>query len=276
MKNPKDGRLIRQPAVRVKAGELSEIQRTDPFKSALVAFNPNSHSKIGQPPALTIAFCIKKPICFSTLVKSDTVRSKIDGSPEMHPQRVPKYKVILLGDTGVGKTSIAKRQALNTFDFKMVPTLGAAHIRCPMMFGDRPLELMLWDTAGQERFSSLVPMYARDANVCIIVASIVSPDSCDNVLVWRSRLLDSGESPPIVVAINKMDLADGAPVTADQLRTSLSSFDSIYFVSARTGECIEQLFVEVAGLAARNKVNEQTVETPMDVEKNKKEEECGC
>jgi small GTP-binding protein len=189
---------------------------------------------------------------------------------------IPKYKVIILGDTGVGKTSIVRRQALNTFDFKMVPTLGAAHIRCPMTLGDRSLELMLWDTAGQERFSSLVPMYARDADVCIIVASIVSPDSCENVLVWRDRLLDSGEKPPVVVAINKMDLADGAPVTADQLKASLSSFTSIYFVSARTGECIEQLFVEVAGLAAANKASEQPVEMVMDVEKNKKEDGCRC
>jgi GTPase SAR1 family protein len=101
-------------------------------------------------------------------------------------------------------------------------------------------------------------MYARGAHVCIIVASIVNPDSCDNVTLWQDRLHESGESPPIVVAINKTDLLDGAPINVEELREKLSAFASIYFVSARTGDCIDQLFQDVAQLGLRGRDQEST------------------
>jgi small GTP-binding protein len=168
-----------------------------------------------------------------------------------------RFKVILLGDTGVGKTSIARRQAHGTFDFKMTPTVGASHLRATMTVGCEAVDLLLWDTAGQEQFASLVPMYARGAHVCIIVASIVNPDSCENITLWRDRLLESGEKPPIVVAVNKIDLIDGAPMDVETLKEKLASFPSLYFVSARTGDCIDQLFIDVAQLAVRGREQER-------------------
>jgi small GTP-binding protein len=160
-----------------------------------------------------------------------------------------KFKVILLGDTGVGKTSIARKQAQDTFDFKMTPTVGASHLRASVQVDHQNVDLLLWDTAGQEQFVSLVPMYARGANVCIIVGSIVNPDSCDHVQLWRDRLFNAGERPPVIVAINKIDLLEGAPLTIEAVKTKLATFPSLYFVSARTGVCIGSLFEEV-GLAA--------------------------
>jgi small GTP-binding protein len=160
-----------------------------------------------------------------------------------------KFKIILLGDSGVGKTSIARRQVQGSFEFKMTPTVGASHLRATMCVAGEAVELMLWDTAGQEQFASLVPMYARGAHVCIIVASIVNPDSCENIAAWRDRLNEAGYCPPIVVAVNKMDLVDGAPLDVTALRDQLSSFPVLYFVSARNGEGIDQLFLNVAQLA---------------------------
>jgi small GTP-binding protein len=174
-----------------------------------------------------------------------------------------RFKVILLGDAGVGKTSIARRQAHGTFEFKMTPTVGASHLRATMSVGDETVDLMLWDTAGQEQFASLVPMYARGAHVCIIVASIVNPDSCDNVALWRDRLLDSGEAPPVVVAVNKVDLLDGAPLNIEALKEKLSAFASLYFVSARTGDCVDQLFTEVAQLAVRGREGQRAPEVDL-------------
>jgi small GTP-binding protein len=161
----------------------------------------------------------------------------------------PKFKIILLGDSGVGKTSIARRQVEGSFDFKMTPTVGASHLRTTLTVGGETVELMLWDTAGQEQFASLVPMYARGAHVCIIVASIVNPESCNNVGVWRDRLSEAGCSPHIVVAVNKTDLVDGEPVDVDALKGHFSGFPVLYFVSARSGDGIDQLFLNVAQLA---------------------------
>jgi small GTP-binding protein len=183
-----------------------------------------------------------------------------------------RFKVILLGDTGVGKTSIARRQAQGTFEFKMTPTVGASHLRATMAVGSEQVDLLLWDTAGQEQFASLVPMYARGAHVCIIVASIVNPDSCDNITLWQERLLESGENPPIIVAINKTDLIDGAPVRVEVLKEKLSAFPSLYFVSARTGDCIEQLFTDVAQRAVRGREQERA--TNVDLQENTQAQGC--
>jgi small GTP-binding protein len=174
-----------------------------------------------------------------------------------------KFKVILLGDTEVGKTSIARRQAHGTFDFKMTPTVGASHLRASMTINKQEIDLMLWDTAGQEQFAALVPMYARGAHVCIIVGSIVNPDSFEHISLWRDRLFDTGERPPIIVAINKMDLLDGAPLSIEDVKGKLTEFPSLYFVSARTGDCVDHLFTEVAQLALKGK--DETQSTNVDL-----------
>lgn len=156
-------------------------------------------------------------------------------------------KVIILGDTGVGKTSLANRQCRGLFTFQITPTIGTAHLKTVVNVGDREVELKIWDTAGQEQFASLVSMYARNSKVCIMVASFVDPGSIANLEVWRDRLKATGENPPIVVAINKMDMQEGAPMTIDQIRETYGEkFPNMFFVSARTGDSVNELFVSAA------------------------------
>jgi small GTP-binding protein len=163
-----------------------------------------------------------------------------------------KFKVILLGDVSVGKTSIALRHSKNTFEFKMISTVGVDHLVSTMMVQDQAVKLLLWDTAGQEEFASLVPMYARGTQVCIIVASIVDLISLEHVPVWEERLHESGEDPAIIVAVNKTDLLEGAPTTIEKIREQLSEkYPRLFFVSARTGDSIHELFYEAALLALR-------------------------
>jgi small GTP-binding protein len=163
-----------------------------------------------------------------------------------------RYKVILIGDASVGKTSIARRQANGVFDFKMMSTVGVDHLVSTIDIDGRSIKLMLWDTAGQEQFASLVPMYVRGAHACIIVASVVDPDSCAHLEEWMHVLQKSGENPPIIVAINKTDLLEGAPLNAEEIRTKYGAlFPVMFFVSARTGDSISTLFQQV-GIAAMN------------------------
>lgn len=158
-----------------------------------------------------------------------------------------KYKVILLGDTGVGKTSIARWQTSGSFDFKMSPTVGASHLKTTVQVSGRAVDLMLWDTAGQEQFSSLVPMYSRGAHAAILVASIVNPDSCEHLTTWQQRVISAAGRIPVVVAVNKSDLSEGAPVSFFDLRERCrSTFPVMFLVSAKTGDSIPELFRQVA------------------------------
>jgi small GTP-binding protein len=105
-------------------------------------------------------------------------------------------KIILLGDASVGKTSLARQQSCGSFDIRMMPTIGVDSLASTLAIDRRQVKLMLWDTAGQERFASLVPMYVRGANACVIVSSIVDPPSLGQMESVLNLLHQSGENPP--------------------------------------------------------------------------------
>ena len=157
------------------------------------------------------------------------------------------FKVIILGRTGVGKTCLAVRQCRRQFQADIAPTTGAAYFRAHVTVEDDEVELKIWDTAGQEQFASLVPMYARGSHACILVAAVDSRESISELDLWRDRLLDYGEQPPIVVAINKVDLVDSAEVNEDEVRELLADkYEHVFFVSAKAGYFVEELFSCVA------------------------------
>jgi small GTP-binding protein len=158
-----------------------------------------------------------------------------------------RFKVIIVGDVSVGKTSLARRQAFNSFEFKMESTIGIDHLTTTLHVQEQAVKLLLWDTAGQEQYKSLVPVYSRGAHVCIIVASIVDPESVEHLAMWQDRVRDKNKDVPIVVAINKVDMQEGAPMTMDAIREKWHALcPEIFFVSARTGDLVPQLFQQVA------------------------------
>jgi len=91
--------------------------------------------------------------------------------------QVLEAKIVLLCDTGVGKTSLALRFTQDVFQPRINPTIGASFLMKNMEIDDQKLKLQIWDTAGQERFRSLAPMYYRGASAAIVVYDICSPQS---------------------------------------------------------------------------------------------------
>ncbi|OHS97178.1 small GTP-binding protein [Tritrichomonas foetus] len=171
---------------------------------------------------------------------------------------IERFKIVLIGDAGVGKTSLARRQAENTFEFKMNPTIGSSHIKTRMTVCGHLVELMLWDTAGHEQFASLVPLYSRNTDVCVVVASVVNSDSCAHIKTWIKRLNDAGEFPPIVVALNKIDLLDEEPINVAEIREKYApDIEDIFLTSARTGIGVDDLFQQVAANARKLQKREE-------------------
>lgn len=83
-----------------------------------------------------------------------------------------KYKIVFLGEQGVGKTSLITRFMYDTFDDHYQATIGIDFLSKTMYLDDKTIRLQLWDTAGQERFRSLIPSYIRDSRVAIVVYDI--------------------------------------------------------------------------------------------------------
>ena len=115
-----------------------------------------------------------------------------DDAPKLMP--LVKYKVVFLGDQGVGKTSIVSsftRGALDSTEYQA--TIGIDFMSKTMYLEDRAIRLQLWDTAGQERFRTLIPGYIRDCDVAVVVYDITSTLSFD-LLSMFSLSLSLGES----------------------------------------------------------------------------------
>jgi len=119
-------------------------------------------------------------------------------------------KVIILGDSGVGKTSLMTQYVNKRYSEQYKATIGADFLTKEVMIDDKLVTLQIWDTAGQERFQSLGVAFYRGADACILVYDITNPKSFENLDTWREEFLNQAsprdpENFPFVVLGNKVD-----------------------------------------------------------------------
>ena len=159
---------------------------------------------------------------------------------------IVQFKAVLLGNSSVGKTSLMQRWTTGLFNPNTHPTVGSNHQKQRVDLDGQAVDVYIWDTAGQERFQALTPLYARGASVAIIVVSIADGDSLMNVDQWIELLHSaSDDEPPMVLAINKIDLENDSPAfTRDEVAEHYASrFAGVFYVSAATGEGVSDLFL---------------------------------
>lgn len=165
--------------------------------------------------------------------------------------RVLKKKVVLLGATGVGKSSLVLRYMENRFVASQHSTVGGAQFftKKERVRGRATVQMNIWDTAGQERFHSLANLYYRGANAAIIVYSVGSDASFVDAVQWEKTLAEN-DLRDIVVAFvgNKsdLDLQDHAVMARNVRR--MAARENFIFVetSAKLGTNVDQLFAKVA------------------------------
>merc|ERR1719323_1854533 len=95
-----------------------------------------------------------------------------------------KYKLVFLGGTAVGKTSVIQRFMYNTFDNNTTATIGIDFLSKTMYLEDRTVWLQLWDTVSQERFRSLIPGYIRDSSGATVVYDISNRTTFLDTSIW--------------------------------------------------------------------------------------------
>ena len=157
-----------------------------------------------------------------------------------------EFKIVTIGDSGVGKTSIVKRYADGIFDEKTPSTIGAAYVKVTVNTMNTTVTMNVWDTAGQERFQSLIPLYLRSAAVCLLIVDL----SHENPVAQANNILESLEAMipnamNIILVGNKRDKVsedfDSSPLYqwADKHK-----FPCL-LTSAKTGEGIDELFSHI-------------------------------
>uniref|UniRef100_A0AAQ4NUT8 small monomeric GTPase n=1 Tax=Gasterosteus aculeatus aculeatus TaxID=481459 RepID=A0AAQ4NUT8_GASAC len=123
--------------------------------------------------------------------------------------KICQFKLVLLGESAVGKSSLVLRFVKGQFHEYQESTIGAAFLTQTVCLDDTTVKFEIWDTAGQERYHSLAPMYYRGAQAAIVVYDITNTDTFTRAKNWVKELQRQA-SPNIVIALagNKADLAN--------------------------------------------------------------------
>jgi small GTP-binding protein len=130
------------------------------------------------------------------------------------------FRVVLIGDSSVGKTCIVNRFLYNAFDSDQNTTIGASYQSYSRDEGGSHIELQIWDTAGQERYRSLGPVYYRDSAAALVVFDVTNRASFENLDEWISNFRDAaGEDAQIFVLGNKIDLVDSQKVSINEAQS---------------------------------------------------------
>ncbi|XP_054715858.1 EF-hand calcium-binding domain-containing protein 4B-like [Uloborus diversus] len=212
--------------------------------------------------------------------KSQVLRkipSKIieEGTP---PSRV--FKVVFVGDSGVGKTSILHRFCTDDFKPTFSATVGVDFQVKTVEIGGEKIALQLWDTAGQERFRSMTHQYFRKADGIIIVYDVTSETTFRNIRNWIHNAKEGTQESSIILLIgNKVDLCesddDRVIRTKDGVRIADEFGTLFYETSAKTGDSIKEA---IEGLASILKSKEdEAIEQVLklqEVEKEKRKKRC--
>lgn len=167
-------------------------------------------------------------------------------------------KVIILGDSGVGKTSLMNQYVNKKFSNQYKATIGADFLTKEVMIDGKAVTLQIWDTAGQERFQSLGVAFYRGAECCALVYDLTVAKTFESLESWRDEFLiqASPRDPdnfPFVVIGNKADLEAKRKVPTTRAQQWCQSKNGIlhHETSASTAQNVDAAFQEIARKAMK-------------------------
>ena len=155
-------------------------------------------------------------------------------------------KIVLLGDSGTGKTSIITRYILGSFLNQQEATLGASYFSKELKLEDSIFTLNIWDTAGSENYRSLTPMYYRNADAAIIVFDVTELQTFRNIKSWVEDIKEYTDLNTILLCGNKIDQIEERSVEFIEASEFADFLGLLYCeTSAKTGVGIDFLFESI-------------------------------
>ena len=165
------------------------------------------------------------------------------------PKDMLTFKIIIIGNSGVGKTSITTSAVKNVFINDYKSTIGMEIFSLYLKVNDKPIKLQIWDTCGQEIYRSLIKNFYRNSSLAIIVYSIDKKNSFKDINLWIKEIrVNSSPDIKIVLIGNKSDLDKDRQVSYEEGKKYLDDEEVLKFfeTSAKTGENIKKLFQEIS------------------------------
>jgi len=129
------------------------------------------------------------------------------------------FKIVLIGDSGVGKSNLLSRFTRNEFNLESKSTIGVEFATKSITVNNKRLKAQIWDTAGQERYRAITSAYYRGAVGALLVYDISKRQSYDNVIRWLKELRDHADSNIVICLVgNKKDLRHLRQVNTDDAK----------------------------------------------------------
>lgn len=164
-----------------------------------------------------------------------------------------KMKICLVGDGGVGKTSLIRKYVFNEFDDRYLFTLGTnvskKEITLPGDEGQPVrVQMIIWDIMGQKDLAKLfTEQYFKGASAGVGVCDSTDEKTLEGLKEWIDGMREAAGQVPIIILANKVDLVDHKQIDDDRLKEIAEGYGaSYYFSSAKTGENVEKAFMELA------------------------------
>ena len=155
-------------------------------------------------------------------------------------------KLLLVGDSGVGKTSLLVQFTEEKFSENYITTIGIDFNTKIIPVGDKKVKLLIWDTAGQERFRTITTAYFRGAMGIILVYDITNRDSYNNITNWVRDIHEKSNEQhkiSLVIVGNKADMEEDRVVSLGEGKAMAEKYDALFFeTSAKSNQNIHNVF----------------------------------
>merc|ERR1711953_191595 len=169
-------------------------------------------------------------------------------APPMADNKIFQFKLVLLGESAVGKSSLVLRFVKGQFLDFQESTIGAAFLTQTVVLDDTTVKFEIWDTAGQERYHSLAPMYYRGAQAAIVVYDITNADTFARAKSWVRELQKQARAD-IVIALagNKSDLGSRRTVEYEEANAYAEENGLLFLeTSAKNANNVNEIFLAIA------------------------------
>jgi Ras-related protein Rab-6A len=180
---------------------------------------------------------------------------KLETLPEDYPQYDLSFKIIFIGDSGVGKSCLTSKAVKNTFEDYYQATVGFEFLTYNLKLNDKVIKMQIWDTCGQEIYKSLITNFYRNSSLAIVTYSIDNRESFQHAENWLNDLR-SQANPDVRIFLvgNKADLEEERKVNKEEGEKYRAdqNLDLFMETSAKTGYNAKNVLMEAAKVLYRD------------------------